>query len=48
MYVKIRSVRLDKKGDHSGYYSDADVFPYYTLNSQSSQTWAMFNMNIVK
>lgn len=48
MYVKIRSVRLDKKGDHSGYYSDADVFPYYTFNSQSSQTWAMFNMNIVK
>ena len=48
VYVKIRSVKLDKKGDHSGYYSDANLFPYYTFNNQASCTWAMFNMNVVK
>ena len=47
-WLKIRSIRLDKNKDHSGYYSDSNIFPYYTFNNQSSQTWAMFNIQIIK
>ncbi len=47
-WLRIRSYKLNKKGNNSGYYADGNIFPYYTYNSQSSCTWAMCNVKVVK